>query len=198
MNSVYLTNYPFDHPTCANTDWDNPNQAHKTVMARFGRLQIPDGTARSHANILFRVEPDHGRTLIQSTLPPDDPTHTKDLTVLLDILTVGLRVDLLVDANTVRTVNRTHNGTVRTHRAQRHLDDIPAWLTNATAGALSDLTGLNVRRSYRNSRQNKLVVDTIRGQATIVEPARLTDLIVTGIGRAKAYGCGMISVLPVR
>lgn len=34
------------------------------------------------------------------------------------------------------------------------------------------------------------------GTATITDPARLRHTILNGIGRAKAYGCGLLSITP--
>ncbi|GGI97874.1 type I-E CRISPR-associated protein Cas6/Cse3/CasE [Saccharopolyspora subtropica] len=47
-------------------------------------------------------------------------------------------------------------------------------------------------------RTNKLTVDSVRydGHLVVTDPDALANALVTGIGPAKAYGCGLLSLAP--
>lgn len=196
VDQAILTSVPMTDPHFDRTRWHDRNSVHKAIMALFPTLPNP---ARSHANILFRIEPEHTRALIQSTVAPANATAvtSRPLAPVFDQYSPGTRITLLADINAVRTVNRTHSGHERTHRAQCDLDTIPAWLADRTADALNQFDIVDLHRTYTTMRDTKLVVDRVRAHATITDPDRFRHHVIVGIGRAKAYGCGLISALPL-
>ncbi|ANN17253.1 type I-E CRISPR-associated protein Cas6/Cse3/CasE [Amycolatopsis orientalis] len=52
----------------------------------------------------------------------------------------------------------------------------------------------------RKAETGKITVEPVRydGHLVITDPAAFSDALVTGIGRAKAYGCGLLSLAPAR
>jgi len=85
-------------------------------------------------------------------------------------------------------------------------DQVDEWLGGKLTGALTDIAVLNSartvygadRKGLRKGSLNALQVDTIDGVGRVDDPDRLLSLVVDGVGRAKAYGCGLLTVSPIR
>lgn len=197
---MLLTNVPMDHPVFSTGRWHDARWIHRAVMDLFGDLGNTS-EARAAAGVLFRVEPhvDNGRVLVQSNVPPVvDGIRTRSLEPVRERLTGGRHVRFLLAANTVRTINRTGpGGSIRTHRARVFDDQLDGWLKQRLDGAVD--VGPLAPPETRKLRQGpaQLIVTTFRGRGTVADPDRLTQLMSDGVGRAKAYGCGLLSVLPV-
>ena len=192
---------------------------HRRVMSLF-----PDGvedTARTHFGVLFRIEdtPSGSHLLLQSNQPPD-PTGlpdgygtltTRPLDDLLTALKPGRTVRFRCTASPVRKPGAT----------TRALYNLPAvvdlrgdaadewWQRQAHAAGLKPLTltsqPLDAVRDRPGTRPNTAAKpgNTIRhhrvrfdGTATIIDPDLLRTAIHNGIGRGKAYGCGLLSIAP--
>ena len=78
-----------------------------------------------------------------------------------------------------------------------------AWLTRKLAGAAAldsvQIAASSVRRSYRMGRRDEphfahLMV-LFEGCLTVTDPQALRALLAAGIGRAKGFGCGLISLI---
>ncbi len=54
------------------------------------------------------------------------------------------------------------------------------------------------RRFQRGGRTVTLVTASFDGLLEVSDPARLRDALVTGLGPAKGYGCGLLTLAPVR
>jgi CRISPR system Cascade subunit CasE len=191
---------------------------HRRLMSLF-----PDGNgsdARAKLGILFRAEdtPIGTHLLLQSTYQPDlgrlpdgyGTAVSRPLDPLLDALRPGLAVRYRCVASPVRKPGATT-------RAAYRLPPVLA-LSGAAAdewwARQSDACGLRVLDLTSQP------LDTIRGQrgksgpaakqrishnrtrfdgtALITDPELLRTKIVEGIGRAKAYGCGLLSIAPAR
>lgn len=191
---------------------------HRRLMSLF-----PDGIgsdARAKLGILFRAEdtPTGTHLLLQSTYQPDlgrlpdgyGTAVSRPLDPLLDALRSGLAVRYRCVASPVRKPGATT-------RAAYRLPPVLA-LNGAAAdewwARQSDACGLRVLDLTSHP------LDTIRGQrgksgpaakqrishnrtrfdgtALITDPELLRTKIVEGIGRAKAYGCGLLSIAPAR
>ncbi|MEU6964990.1 type I-E CRISPR-associated protein Cas6/Cse3/CasE [Streptomyces chrestomyceticus] len=188
---------------------------HHTLM----RL-VPDGLGphpRQRAGLLFRLETDARQPvlLIQTTLAPAlerlprgySPARTRDLTPLLNTLTPGRQVRYRITANP--SVRRhlpppgiptppgppPRHGTV----TALHGEDAAAWWRRRATGAgltLLTLTmhGRPFRRTDGPGPYHRLV--QYDGTARITDPALLADALCTGIGKAKPYGAGLLSLAP--
>lgn len=171
-------------------------------------------SSRAAASLLYRVE--HTATglhiLMQSTTQPDPArltsgyaiAATTDLGPLLDHLDTGMHVRYRIIANPTKCSSRGSG-----HRGERRPlagDEAVTWwerkannsglqLDNIENTTHAKLTG---NRS-KNGQSVRLTITTttFEGTAHITEPAAVQDAILTGIGRARAYGCGLLSLAPL-
>ena len=189
-------------------DWDDPRGLHQAVMAMFP-ADLPGAAQKRRATskVLFRVdETATGRVvLVQSLVAPTRaPDATKIKTVHCGTaMTAGTAVRFRVAVNTVMRCRRADGK----HRdAPVPPDQVDQWLVGKLTGALTEVMILACTRSvYGTDRKglkkgslSALQVDTIDGVATVDDPDRLMDMVVDGVGRAKAYGCGLLTVSPIR
>jgi CRISPR system Cascade subunit CasE len=190
------------------TDWDDQRALHRAVMALFPTsLPGAEQERRATSKILFRVdESATGRVLLVQSLVA--PTHAPPATRIKAVhcgtaMTTGTPVRFRVAVNAVMRCRRPDG---------KHRDDplpedqIDGWLVGKLTGALTGVTVLNsIRSVYGADRKGlkkgstaALQVDTIDGVGIVDDPDRLLNLVVDGVGRAKAYGCGLLTVSPVR
>lgn len=191
---------------------------HRRLMSLF-----PDGlgdTARAQLGALFRTEdtPTGPHVLLQSTHEPDitrlpdsyGTAISRPLDPLLDALRSGLTVRYRCVASPVRKPGATTRATY----------DLPAvvalhgaaadewWIQQAESCGLKPLglqsLPLDAVRG-RRGRQGAAAEQRVRhartrfdGTAAIIDPDRLRTKITEGIGRGKAYGCGLLSIAPAR
>ncbi|MCF3174863.1 type I-E CRISPR-associated protein Cas6/Cse3/CasE [Streptomyces sioyaensis] len=216
MTTLWLTRIQPDlRHRDARRDLSSAVAMHHRIMTLF-----PDGLgahARLQAGALFRAEDTgpHPVVLLQSQLRPDldklpagyASAATKDLTPMLDALSPGLSVRYRIIASAVRKLGHT---------------------TRATTGApaVIPLTGADAdhwwqRQAEENSglhlsSAHSTPLDTARGQrahdkrlithartrfdgtAHIDDADLLRQRILDGIGRGKAYGCGLLTLAPAR
>jgi CRISPR system Cascade subunit CasE len=189
-------------------DWDDPRGLHRAVMAMFP-ADLPGQVheRRATSKVLFRVdETTTGRVLLVQSLVA--PTHTPPATKTKAVhrgtaMTAGTAVRFRVAVNAVMRCRRPDGK----HRdAPVAPDQVDQWLVGKLTGALSEVTILACTRSvYGTDRKglkkgnlSALQVDTIDGVATVDDPEQLMGLVVDGVGRAKAYGCGLLTVSPIR
>lgn len=78
---------------------------------------------------------------------------------------------------------------------------ISPWIANKLCPALKDVSVLNHRRevitdprSKDNPHSMTVQIDTIDGVAVVKDPSELENILTHGIGREKAYGCGLLTV----
>lgn len=190
------------------SDWDDPRALHRSVMAMFpASLSGAEQERRATSGILFRVdETATGRVvLVQSLVAPTHaPPSSKIKAVHLGTALVpGTTVRFRVAVNAVMRCRRPDGK----HRdAPLRESQVDGWLSGKLTGALTDVTVLNATRTvYGTDRKGlkegsltALQVDTIDGVGTVDDPRRLLELVVDGVGRAKAYGCGLLTVSPTR
>ncbi|SFT37096.1 CRISPR system Cascade subunit CasE [Actinopolyspora lacussalsi subsp. righensis] len=111
--------------------------------------------------------------------------------------------------------NRRHNRRVPLHRpgeqtswlvrqAEQRGFVLPAASTgepDVTATPLPDLSGRqkDTPEGMQSPRHNKITIAPVRfdGRLVVTDPDQLVQTISDGIGPAKAYGCGLMSLAPV-
>lgn len=198
---MWLTSIPFEHPHLQQARWNNRQWAHRKIMALFGDLGNSE-QARATGKVLFRIEPSvgNGRILVQSAVRLEiDGLISRPLENLFTNLTVGIPVQFLLHANPVRTVNRTTpDGRVQTHRAQVDRNLLSKWLSERLTGAIKLETVASPEISYASIEKTPLFTVTYRGSGSIIDQDSVHELLTEGVGRAKAYGCGLLSVVPHR
>ncbi|MER5784886.1 type I-E CRISPR-associated protein Cas6/Cse3/CasE [Streptomyces mobaraensis] len=192
---------------------------HRRVMSLFPDLSELDG-ARRHFGVLHRVE-QVGRgaiLMVQSSreaAPERLPagyavdSASRDIGPLLDALAHGRRLSYRCDANpvrrpssTTREVYRNLPSVVALHG--RHADDW--WYRRAGLAGLKIHTHLShpldaaVGRRGKGRDAQRVRHHRVRfeGTAEIVDPDALRAAMTGGIGRGRAYGCGLLTIAPLR
>ena len=196
-----LTSVPVDHELFTAARFHDAMWMHHRVMGLFGDLGS-SSAARSEGAVLFRYEPwvGEGRVLVQSAADPVvEGVRSTALTPVLEQLTKGARVRFLLHANAVRTVNRTgEDGKTRTHRADVPEEQREQWLLDRTVSFFTDVAVQDPEvSSSRLGRKAKLLTVSFTGTATVTDPQALAETVRAGVGRGKAYGCGLLTVAPL-
>ncbi|MFI9042031.1 type I-E CRISPR-associated protein Cas6/Cse3/CasE [Streptomyces sp. NPDC053726] len=192
---------------------------HRRLMSLFPPDAGPDPRARFR--VLFRTEdtPAGPHVLLQSSHEPDltqlpdayGTTLSRPLDTLLDAIRPGLTVRYRCVASAVRKPGATT-------RTLYNLPPVVAlsgtaadewWFRQADAAGLKSLTlnshPLDAIQGLRKNGSANAPHQRIRhartqfdGTAAIVDPDLLRAKITEGIGRGKAYGCGLLSIAPAR
>lgn len=197
---MWLHNVPMQHWAFGGRpNWSDCYWVHARTMRLFGQLEGSD--ARNQADVLYRVEPGigSGRVLVQSTQTTNDPAVLSvDLTSGLGRLEAGDRVGLRVKVNTAKTVNLDKGGRVVRVRQARAEEEIPGWFTERVSGAFADVLIGGLESGVERQRKVPIAVATIDATAVVADPEMMMRLVEEGLGKAKAFGCGLISVRPLR
>jgi CRISPR system Cascade subunit CasE len=179
---------------------------HQRVMTL-----VPDALGdqpRRQAGVLYRVEetPAGTRILVQTQLKPDfrrlpdgyGPAQARDLTPLLQWLRPGALVRYRLTANTcLRKARSTKVVPLRGADADNW------WITRAPSSGL-ELQSLASRApgdAVGGDNPKTAVRHTLTqfdGVAAVTDADALSNAIVTGIGRGKSHGCGLLSIAPAR
>lgn len=220
-----LAELELDHPDVTNALLDHQDM-HRMTMRPF-RHWVPDGDPhpRAQMGILFTTAADLSRrtltVIIQSRVPADfsafphgifavpPQSHTVDLTI-----SAGQQYRFRVAINPARY--HFHNG--------RYTRDGPAdstpratldWFTDRLQPAgtpnwhRSPLMGADAHPEHLAARtlptlniqrpKHHMVISRgeVAGQLTVTDPHTFADTITHGLGRFRAYGCGLLLVQPV-
>ena len=162
-----------------------------------------NGPGRAAARLLHRVERGGRELLTQSTTKPD-PTRlpigcklvgVKPLDPLLNRLANGTTVRYKITANPTHAPNRTRQPITDPARIQEW------WERTATRHGLTLETVelVDSKRVSGRRRQRWVVVQTatLTGKATIADVDAVRAAVENGVGHARAYGCGLLSVIPL-
>ncbi|WP_078865062.1 MULTISPECIES: type I-E CRISPR-associated protein Cas6/Cse3/CasE [unclassified Streptomyces] len=213
MTTIWLTRIiPNPHNRQASRDFRNSVELHYRVMKLFPH-NLGD-QARRQLGILFRAEetPQGPYLLLQSLTQPDlnllppgyGTADTRPLNPLLDALRPGLPVRYRIDANAVRKPRKTTQelynlkpvtaltGPAAVEWWQRQAEQSGLKVGTVHATRLAAASGLKAQGKQRihNTRTR------FEGDALISDPELLRRRIAEGIGRGKAYGCGLLSLAP--
>ncbi|UBI02231.1 type I-E CRISPR-associated protein Cas6/Cse3/CasE [Corynebacterium freneyi] len=205
-----------DQQSSRGWDIDSPTFRHRAVMSLFGPLE--DGS-REKAGILFRLERIPGQApffLVQSAVRPDNVDGVDGVEMkewVFPELVAGRPVSFRLAANAVRRRTVVEAGKRRTVVSSvpfDHNDDavesgemtVSPWIRQKLAGALADVQVTNHLRDVLqdpsvNGRRKALQVDTIDGIGLVEDVEALRAMVEGGVGREKAYGCGLLSVRPL-
>lgn len=126
----------------------------------------------------------------------------KEYDILLDQITDGLSLRFRLAANPVKSLSsdQPNRGKVLAHVTFQQQKD---WLCRQAerCGFLLDPNQFEVIKSdwknFRKSDGNKvsLKVTTFEGVLTVANQEKFRDVLTHGIGRGKAYGCGLLTVM---
>lgn len=201
----------------------SPHAMHAAVLSGFATDATAPRTV-DVGRVLWRVDrgPDAFTLLYIASPEPPDLTHlveqagwpttqtwdTRDYRPLLDRLDVGQFWGFRLAANPVRHVRMNSNETRTKPHGHVTADQQVGWLLartkalgiNVTPGADgSPAVLVHDRRTMRFARNGAtvtLVTATFDGVLQIADPVLLRRALVQGVGRAKGYGCGMLTLAP--
>jgi CRISPR system Cascade subunit CasE len=163
---------------------------HRLVMAGFPA--VSSSTPRSDWKILFRH--DGSSTLIQSIIPPDYSR------IVAPELISQRKYTISIVEGTEYRFRMAVNAIARQPRTGRDLPcELSTWLANRCIGAhftamsathdpLTEVTG------KRRVHVNRYSID---GFLVAENADRLLGVVSDGIGRGRAWGCGLISLVPI-
>jgi len=195
-------------------DWADHGEAHRAVMRLFNpRLPGESHQRRAAAGVLYRVDlqPDGEPLILVQTRQPVEllPPSARALTVPEARWRIpdGQRIMFRV------AVNPLSRRTVKSEGAKRRevvqvvaANDMDAWLTRKIESSVKVEWVVNRVRSVTKRRRGGLggratppqvVVDTVDVVGVVCDSEAFTRLRLEGVGRAKAYGCGLLTAVPV-
>ncbi|MER7003889.1 type I-E CRISPR-associated protein Cas6/Cse3/CasE [Dactylosporangium sp. NPDC000555] len=202
MHRTVMSGYP-------NLPNDTPARQSQAVLWRL------DSMHRGFVQYVQSLgKPDWGR------LPGDylaEPAQVRSLQPVLDAIAPGRRFAFRLVGNPVRTIayptgrapvepgKRTHGIKVALRDPQEQLEwlirkgeqhgfVIPTAASGRPDAAPSPRMTLTGQK--RDGDQGPITIEPVRfeGHLIVTDAATFTDALHTGIGRAKAYGCGLISL----
>ncbi|HEX6345783.1 type I-E CRISPR-associated protein Cas6/Cse3/CasE [Umezawaea sp.] len=195
-------------------DHANIHDMHRTVMSAFPNITEATPARQAHA-VLWRLDSTNDGYVqyVQSRTEPDwgvlpeghltAPAEVRPLRPVLDAVTPGRRLAFRIVANPTwceaksrkRLVHREPQRQVEwlMRKGEQHGFVIP------NAGAEPDVAPSPIPTLVgRKNAATKITVEAVRfdGHLVVTDPDAFTEAVVAGIGRAKAYGCGLISLAP--
>ncbi|MDO4762324.1 MAG: type I-E CRISPR-associated protein Cas6/Cse3/CasE [Corynebacterium sp.] len=195
---------------------DDPEFRHRAVMGLFPHF---DGeNVRSQSNILFRYEFVPGQPpyfLVQSDVPvvaPDLEGRIQTKQIEIGDYAAGEPVAFRLSLNTVtrhevdnaagKKVSKVVPVPLAPINVESGLNPAEEFAAGRLQQALVDIEFLNlnrhvlgVNRRGRLPQGSKVVqVDTFDGVGFVNDPVELEKMLRHGLGRSKAYGCGLLTV----
>jgi CRISPR system Cascade subunit CasE len=204
--SAWLTQITPDYRNHAvYRDLRDAMRVHKLVMSL-----MPDGLGeepRRQAGVLYRIEDarNGARVLVQTAIEPDltklpaeyRQAQVRDLGPLLRWLHEGAVIRYRLSANTC--LRRAHSKKVVPLRGA----DADTWWVNHAPGcglALESVTSRSPGDVVGGDNSETAIRHTVTqfdGVAVVTDVAALSGAIITGIGRGKSHGCGLLSIAPI-
>lgn len=189
---------------------ENPLALHSTVMRLFG--PVGGDSPRSAAGVLFRVEPASpgapGALLVRSSVAPVAAIDGMISRAEGEPPAAGVPVAFRVAVNAIRrgraaslVDGREKSRAVMSASVPR--DDDPAndgpgmteWVAERLAGAIKDVEILSHDRRVIGKGTGRVVqTDFVDGYGVVEDREQLAALLASGVGRAKNYGCGLLTV----
>ncbi len=189
----------------ARRDLRDVGELHRRVMSMFPDVSNED--ARTSMGILHRLDiiDDRPVLLVQASVQPDfdklpegyGDTALTSMTPLIEILKEGLAVRYRIVANATK---RPKSGPMRGRRIALGVEDARKWWERQASEAgllLADRpTLVSETLTGTSSKKSKLTLRPWRidGIASVGDVGKLTTALRVGMGRGRAYGCGMLSV----
>lgn len=199
-------------------DLGDPGHLHRTLMRAFPEVDVPE--PRRHFGVLHRVESDAGTVLVQSRVEPawDDlpegyvlGQETRDASPVLEAIATNRRFRFRLVGNPSRKSAAHRPGETPPRNSRRvalTTDDARHdWLAGRAAAAGFVLSGAGPHDGVRidalplavgGQRKGRSGI-TVRpvlfeGVLEICDPELTRSAVLAGIGPAKAYGCGLLSL----
>lgn len=196
----------------------NPEMLHAAVLSGFP----PDaGEQSDRGRVLWRIDRDGEKTVLW-IVSPDVPSlehlqeqagwsekktwETRDYTTLTGRLMKGQQYGFRLVANPVHTVTE---GGVKKRRAHQKAEYQLQWLLDRQESMgirfLSEgespaavVSGSERLVFNRKGRKVTIVRAGFQGLLEVVDRDRLEATLISGIGKAKGYGCGLLTLAKAR
>ncbi|MDV6013051.1 type I-E CRISPR-associated protein Cas6/Cse3/CasE [Haloechinothrix sp. LS1_15] len=199
----------------------SPQAMHAAVLAGFADPRSTDGgrilwrvdTCDHHRTVLYVAspdKPDFTHLAEQAGRPTTDAWDTRPYDRLLDSLTLGQRWQFRLTANPVRSGRRQGWSDTKplghvtvTQQQQWLLDRAGTWGVRVVKAAGANwrdgepdlaVVHRNVLRFSRGNRRVTVATATFQGQLEVTDVDALRSALTFGVGRAKAYGCGLLTL----
>lgn len=185
-------------------DWSatrNPYEWHRALWQLF-----PDRPDDAR-DFLFRVEQQQtGKgavLLMQSLICPIDTADRATLlapakTLNLSHIASGQSLRFRLTANVVKAIRDSQNPEKKIRVPLIRENEQQAWLVRKLEGtAKVDEVSLQTNTPVffrRGGKGGKLVTVTFDGVLTVMEPTAFCHLVTKGIGAAKSFGCGLLTL----
>ncbi len=195
----------------------SPQRVHAAVLAGFppdtdhGRVlwRLDEAEHRTDLFIVSRRRPDLTHLVEEAGWPTSSTWETASYQPFLDRLAIGQRWAFRLTANPVRSVSRGEGlrGQVKAHVTPAQQQD---WLLRRAADlgfsvpeGMFGVPSLVVknRRTARFTRQHgetgrdvTIAMATFEGILDITDPDAMRGSLTQGVGRARAYGCGLLTL----
>lgn len=197
-------------------------EMHRTIMRAFPATE--EAQPRAAFGVLFRVESESALrlVLVQSQVRPDwsllpdgylRKSECKHIDNALDAIETGRELRFLLIANPSRKVASFRPGEAppkNSRRVELTTDDARhRWLADRgtrdgfALNGSGPHDGIRIDRVVapprtRAKRRAEITVKRVRyeGRLVVADAERFVEAIGRGIGPAKAYGCGLLSVAP--
>jgi CRISPR system Cascade subunit CasE len=202
-------------------DFADVNDLHRTIMSAYPDIS-EDTPARQAHGVLWRMEP--GSTgyhaLVQSHTAPDwtrlpsgyttTPAEVRSLQPVLDAVAPGRKLTFRLLANATRDIRPIELRGKSRRVAHHKPDDQVDWLISkgeqhgfvipTARDGRPDVAPSPVPRMAGRKNTDTITIDAVRfdGHLVITDTTAFTHALVTGVGRAKAYGCGLLTLAPPR
>lgn len=175
-------------------------------MSLFG--EFSEKNPRAEHDILFRLDLVPGQApffLVQSKIRPVGEGALAGLVVkevAVPEIPVGTSVQFRIAVNAVRRKGAGGISPISMNAGEQGENSLPGWLSQKLESGLAEVSIVNHTRELLGAdRKGKapnsshvVQVDTIDGVAKVASSEGLQKLILHGVGRAKSYGCGLLSV----
>ncbi|UKD51102.1 type I-E CRISPR-associated protein Cas6/Cse3/CasE [Amycolatopsis sp. FU40] len=193
----------------------NVHDMHRTLMSAYPELPQDDAVRQAHG-VLWRLDSLRGGFVqyVQSHTEPDWdhlpaghlawPAEVRTLQPVLDAVTAGRRFTFRMVANPTKC-----DGQTRKRIPYRQPAEQLEWLIRkgeqhgfvipSAGNGQPDVavTGVPTITGRKNT-TTKITVEAVRydGRLVVTDTTAFTQALTNGVGRAKAYGCGLISIAP--
>ncbi|MFG1879402.1 type I-E CRISPR-associated protein Cas6/Cse3/CasE [Sphaerisporangium sp. NPDC049003] len=221
---MFLTKLTVNHRSPAFLrDAGDVHDMHRTVMSAYPELP-PTATFRSTHGVLWRIDPTPGGGIVQyvqSETAPDwgqlpegmllKPAEVRSLQPVLDAISPGRKFAFRLMANPTRCVRVEDGAEQRKRVPLRRPTEQIEWLVSkgeqhgfvipASRQGTPDVTCSPAPRLVGKRRESRhITIDPVRydGHLVVTDPDAFTAAMVNGIGRAKSYGCGLLSLALAR
>jgi CRISPR system Cascade subunit CasE len=178
--------------------WGDHGELHRVVMGLFASTDLPGEATekRLSRNILFRVdETSAGKiVLVRSDVAPTNlPREAKTKPIAVEVPPAGTPIRFRMTVNAIHR-SRPASPSIKRGTGTTPVDQISDWVTGRLGIAFDDITVFTHDRTVVTSGKSPLQLDAIDGYAIVTDPAALEAFLREGVGRAKAYGCGLLTV----